>query len=452
MQITGQVHALKVPFQVPASPDRKIDRFVYVYLIYGERVWLIDTGIASSDALIFDYLRKTGRSPEDIAGIILTHSHPDHIGAAGKIQAATGCLAAAHAAERNWIEDVGLQERERPVPGFKTLVGGPVKVSRIVAEGDVLQLDQELTIEVLHTPGHSRGSLSLLLRDQGVLFSGDAVPVPGDMPIYEDSAASAASVSRLRAISGLTHLLSSWDDPREGSAVYGSLDRASACLARTHAAVMKAAGDGPAGDAMDLCRQVLAALELPPAMANPLVARSFQAHLAAGTATAHPENYRIRRAVNEDCDCIVRIFNHYVEHSFAAYPEQPLDRRLFDFLKTIIYGDAFFVVEDAGRDVVGFGFLKKYHPYPAFDRTAEAGYFLLPEHTRRGAGGMLLNRLEEEARELGIDNLLANISARNPQSLAFHEKRGFRQCGRFEKILTKFGQDVDIVWMQKRLQ
>ena len=52
---------------------------------------------------------------------------------------------------------------------------------------------------------------------------------------------------------------------------------------------------------------------------------------------------------------------------------------------------------------------------------------------------------------MGVDNLLANISSLNPPSLEFHRKHGFRECGRFEKILTKFGQDLDIVWMQKRL-
>ena len=159
----------------------------------------------------------------------------------------------------------------------------------------------------------------------------------------------------------------------------------------------------------------------------------------------------IRKATDQDCDQIVDIFNYYVEHGYAAYPEKPLDRRLFDFLKTIIYGNAFFVVEDRAEHVIGFGFLKKYHPYPAFDRTAEAGYFLLPGHTGQGVGALLLNRLEQEARELGVDNLLANISALNPPSLAFHKKHGFRECGRFEKILAKFGQDLDIVWMQKRL-
>ena len=106
---------------------------------------------------------------------------------------------------------------------------------------------------------------------------------------------------------------------------------------------------------------------------------------------------------------------------------------------------------DRRKKVVGFGFLKKYHPYPAFNRTAEAGYFILPEFTRNGLGGLLLEMLEKDARAMGVDNLVANISSLNPPSLEFHKKHGFSECGRFEKILTKFGLDLDIVWMQKKL-
>jgi phosphinothricin acetyltransferase len=82
---------------------------------------------------------------------------------------------------------------------------------------------------------------------------------------------------------------------------------------------------------------------------------------------------------------------------------------------------------------------------------AETGYFISPEHTRKGLGKSLLSTLENEARMVGMDTLLANISSRNQPSLAFHEKLGFRECGRFQRISRKFGQDVDIVWMQKFL-
>jgi phosphinothricin acetyltransferase len=159
----------------------------------------------------------------------------------------------------------------------------------------------------------------------------------------------------------------------------------------------------------------------------------------------------IRKAEDQDGDQVMEIFNYHVVHGFAAYPEEPLDRGFFEFVKTIIYGGAFYVLETREKKIVGFGFLKKYHPYPAFNRTAEAGYFILPEFTRGGLGGLLLEMLEKDARTMGVDNLVANISSLNPASLEFHKKHGFRECGRFEKILTKFGLDLDIVWMQKKL-
>ena len=163
------------------------------------------------------------------------------------------------------------------------------------------------------------------------------------------------------------------------------------------------------------------------------------------------DEFLIRKAVDGDRDGITAIFNYYVEHSFAAYPEQPVDGTFFDFMKKIIYGDAFFVTDVLEKGMAGFAFLKRYHAYPAFNRVAEVGYFILPEHTGKGIGKRLLDRLEHKARALGIDTLLANISSHNQPSLAFHEKHGFRECGRFGKISRKFGQDVDIVWMQKFL-
>ncbi len=91
MQITKRIHAIKIPFQIAIGPGKNVDRFVYVYLIYSKNIVLIDSGVATSENMIFDYIRNTGRNPEDISLILLTHSHPDHIGAAYEIQRMTGC-------------------------------------------------------------------------------------------------------------------------------------------------------------------------------------------------------------------------------------------------------------------------------------------------------------------------------------------------------------------------
>lgn len=154
---------------------------MYSFLVYGDQITLIDTGVAGCEKDIFDYIRSTGRDPSEIALIILTHSHPDHIGAARAIKQLTGCSIAAHPAERAWIEDVDLQNRERPVPGFATLVDGSVSVDHELADGDTVETDEKRGSEILvfHIPGHSKGSISLFLHSEGALFCGDAVPVAG---------------------------------------------------------------------------------------------------------------------------------------------------------------------------------------------------------------------------------------------------------------------------------
>jgi glyoxylase-like metal-dependent hydrolase (beta-lactamase superfamily II) len=281
MQITDRIHALKIPFQITDPSGQKVPRFVYVYLIYGQRIFLIDSGVASSEKIILDYLKSTGRKPAEISQLILTHSHPDHMGAARAIKSLSGCTVAAHAAEKSWIEDVELQERERPVPGFKSLVAGSVHVDQTLQDGDILDLDY-VSMRVLHTPGHSRGSICLWLPEVGALFSADAVPVPGGMPIYQDILASVRSIQRLRRMHGIKFLLSAWDEPRLDGDAYQVMEEGLEYLQSIHNAVLKVAGArGPdAGlDSMELCRRVLAELGLPAAMANPLVAGSFQSSL-----------------------------------------------------------------------------------------------------------------------------------------------------------------------------
>jgi glyoxylase-like metal-dependent hydrolase (beta-lactamase superfamily II) len=280
MQITPHIHALKIPFQVKPAPGVVLERFVYVYLICGRRVTLIDSGVAGCEGTILDYLRSIGREPAEIAMLVLTHSHPDHVGAARAIQQATGCRVAAHAAEQDWIEDVDLQARQRPVPGFATLVGGSVRVDQVLQHGDTIDLEDTLRLEVLHTPGHSRGSISLVFPQDQALFSGDAIPLAGDIPIYEDPAALVQSIRCLRDKTGIDVVLSSWDAPRRGEQVRCRMDEALAYLQRIHNAVLKVAADNSAPEPMVLCRQVLADLGVPAVAANPLVAKSFLSHLA----------------------------------------------------------------------------------------------------------------------------------------------------------------------------
>ena len=171
----------------------------------------------------------------------------------------------AHPAERAWIEDIDLQNRERPVPGFSTLVEGSVQLDHELTDGDVIDSDgtEEYELQVFQTPGHSTGSISLLVQGEGALFCGDAVPVEGDLPVYDDTRKSVQSVKKLKAIRGIRHLLSSWDEPREGEAAYRQMDRALVYLQKIHDTTVAASADG-SSDPMEIAKNCATALGLSP--------------------------------------------------------------------------------------------------------------------------------------------------------------------------------------------
>jgi hydroxyacylglutathione hydrolase len=289
MQVSEHVHALRLPFQIPVGPGKTLDRFVYSYLLLGEKVTLVDAGVSSSPALVLDYLKKAGRRPQDIALLILTHSHPDHIGGAREIARVSGCRTAAPGAEAAWIEDTERQFRERPIPGFHSLVGGPVKIDLPLRGGECLDLGGGLFLDVVHTPGHSQGSMSLHFKQDGVLISGDAVPLRGGLPIYEDVSASVASLEILRRIEGLNVLLSSWDEPRSGESVYALMDDGIAWIRHIDEVIRKERGDAQPPDFTEFGERVMEALGFPPMVLGPM-AGTIRAHLRLITPGSAPSD------------------------------------------------------------------------------------------------------------------------------------------------------------------
>lgn len=109
------------------------------------------------------HCEELGRTP---ATILLTHGHVDHIAAACELQSLTGATIWAHPEDRNDIE--------HPHPYFVQMVGGvePCQVGGELAEGQQFTIGQTI-LEVIHTPGHSPGSVCFVAP--GVIFTGDTL-------------------------------------------------------------------------------------------------------------------------------------------------------------------------------------------------------------------------------------------------------------------------------------
>jgi hydroxyacylglutathione hydrolase len=276
MQLSPNVFALRIPFTVYAGPVA-LERFVYAYVIVADRVWLVDTGVAGSAPKLLAAVTEAGRTERDVAEILLTHSHIDHIGSAKALVDLTGARVHAHPAERRWIEDIDCQAKERPVPGFHQLCNSSVAVTCPLADEQVLELSPALQVRVIATPGHSPGGVSFLLEEQGILFTGDAVPVQGDMPVYDDPVGSGRSVARLQGLRGLRMLASAWDQPRSGDDVQVALAKGAKVIEDVHKAVQATTGL-PEADPMAFCKEVVERLRMPPPFANPMSLRTFMGH------------------------------------------------------------------------------------------------------------------------------------------------------------------------------
>ena len=207
MKIAENVHLIRKEFYV--TPEVK--RYINIYLITGESCYLIDSGVFGSEKIIDEYLHSIGRNMSDIKGIFLTHAHPDHIGGAAEIKRITDCKVYAPMLELDWIEDIDIQYRERPIPNFYTLLSESVKVDVPLQDGDSVTLEKGIEICALLTRGHSHGSMSFIFGDN-IIFTGDAIPVAHDLPIFVDYEQSLYSLDRINELSNVQYFCPAWDE------------------------------------------------------------------------------------------------------------------------------------------------------------------------------------------------------------------------------------------------
>lgn len=186
---------------------------VHVYLFLGKQnTTLLDTGTYLFSSYLKSALGGLGLGYADLDRIVLTHGHVDHCGAARTIvrQNARGVRVCAHPDEIPTIQ-TGFDAPPKVYARFLSHAGTPLmyrlpivwmlRSFQMLAQGcnvdDPLQDGERLALgdyegTVVATPGHTRGSLSLFLEKEGVLFSGDHVLnhiTPNALPMLEEELA-----------------------------------------------------------------------------------------------------------------------------------------------------------------------------------------------------------------------------------------------------------------------
>ena len=280
MKVTERIHAIRHPFRLAVDDGVYVDRFVYSYALIGERICLIDAGVSGTSGLIEEALKSLGRSIEEVKLVLLTHAHPDHIGGCPAVRERSGAVFGAHEVDRRWIEDVERQYRERPILNFFELVAGPVAVEKVLKEGDRIEWDTGKHIRVIETPGHSLGSLSFFFEEEGALFSGDAIPAAGTLPIYVDPRASIESIKKLQKMPGVRYLFSSWHEPLRGEVISKVMEEGIQFIERIDAIVKELEKAKPSASLEELSLLALERLGIKAKKVLPMVQTSFGSHLS----------------------------------------------------------------------------------------------------------------------------------------------------------------------------
>lgn len=275
MQINARSHRIRVNFNV----DKGIDRFVYLYLIISKGIHIIDTGVAGSEKIIMDHLKSIDRKIEDVKSVMLTHSHPDHIGSACKIKNISKCTVYSCETEKPWIENIDKQFAERPIPNFYTLLNESVPVDKIIRDNDILALEDGVSIKVIETKGHSAGSLSFLWIERGELFTGDAIPVLGDIPIYVSAKDSIQTLKKLLVLDGVQKYSSAWDDIHDGETGRAIIKKSLDYLLLIDDTVKRVLADSQNAGMEATYERVCAALNLNHLIQNPLFKTSVYANI-----------------------------------------------------------------------------------------------------------------------------------------------------------------------------
>lgn len=178
---------------------------VSAFLIRGDKHILVDTGVKGGEEKVIKKIIESGIDPNDIELILLTHGHDDHFGGAEILRERTGAKIAIH---KNDVENLRNGNNGKLEPTSKIskllskIMNSNKKTTKKGLEPDIIMEEKldlsELGIkgEVISTPGHTPGSISIVLDSKEAIV-GDLMMAffPKKKPKYPMWATSISEVN-----------------------------------------------------------------------------------------------------------------------------------------------------------------------------------------------------------------------------------------------------------------
>lgn len=179
MEFAPGIHLLEYPLD---------SLWTGIFVLVRKKVVVIDTAFEPAmERLLYPFLAKIGLRPGDIDLVINTHIHGDHIGGNGRLHRETKAKFAAHRLGAEKLSNPYyylnlIRSRFYPLVPYQEITTGltPQKIDIELEDNQEIDLGDS-ALRVVHTPGHSSESISLLDTSSGVLFTGDSLQGRGTL-------------------------------------------------------------------------------------------------------------------------------------------------------------------------------------------------------------------------------------------------------------------------------
>lgn len=169
---------------------------------------LVDAGVPGTLRILTGELKRQGIGPKEVLLVVVTHAHYDHAGCLAAVRRLTGAEVAVHASEKGFLE----QGINAPAPGTRRFSKAVYRLARALtakrmyeATVPTILVDDAFDLagfgvagRIIHTPGHTAGSTSVVL-DSGEAFVGDAcfnVPIVAAGSVFPPFAADVPALLR----------------------------------------------------------------------------------------------------------------------------------------------------------------------------------------------------------------------------------------------------------------
>ncbi len=196
-RIDSAIYRITTPFDKTGT--------VFLYLVKGDRIALVDTGAADSPLEVLEpALAEIGLGLSDVEVILNTHAHLDHSGGNLETKRASNATIHVHAADLPMAQSTEAQVESHIAPlrvlefpaeviqertDYVIRNAGPAAGADVLlTDGEIVDLGAGVQLEAVHCPGHTPGHVCYFWASRGVLFTGDAVQGqgarPGSYPLY----------------------------------------------------------------------------------------------------------------------------------------------------------------------------------------------------------------------------------------------------------------------------